>query len=390
MASKMIFRYGEYGTGGEPTAHVVARNMIEHGVVRDAEDVVLQLLQVVYAHYLGVRNGVAEYEVAEAHVLLHEPPQVDAHLFRVLIDEAEAFSLCLFTVLRLRTLHYQRQEGVVLANGTQQFQTCFCILFAFHGEAHIADYAVDIVGITAVNVHSLLVGAGQHHLGPSAHTQCCGMTVECFGGETLALCEDIIIEIGQDAAVKAYAVLHKQNHLDASFADIAVEIHLVLYEFYDGKDEVRVAEPAEDIVENAQVLVLHTLRYAVGEGRKHHAVYRGETRFYVVCHAERIVVGIARHTYHEVDVHCPQHLIGFLGGAHLRECGRITQSQLHILVVNLLLHTPVVLKHKGIVRVGDDENIVDAAHHQIDKRDIFQIKLAVFLWYHWLFSFLFL
>lgn len=98
----------------------------------------------------------------------------------------------------------------------------------------------------------------------------------------------------------------------------------------------------------------------------------------------------ARHTYHEVDVHCPQHLIGFLGGAHLRECGRITQSQLHILVVNFLLHTPVVLKHKGIVGVGYDENIVDAAHHQIDKRDIFQIKLAVFLWYHWLFSFLFL
>ena len=64
-------RHGEDGTRREPAAHVVARDMIEHRVVRNAEYVVLQFLQVMYAHNLRLRLRVAEYEVAEAHVLLH-------------------------------------------------------------------------------------------------------------------------------------------------------------------------------------------------------------------------------------------------------------------------------------------------------------------------------
>ena len=62
-----------------------------------------------------------------------------------------------------------------------------------------------------------------------------------------------------------------------------------------------------------------------------------------------------------------QYLGRLLLGAHLREGGWIAQTQLHVLVVYLLLHAPVVLEHEGIVGVGHDEHVVDAAHHQIDK-----------------------
>ena len=95
---------GEDGTGTEPTAHVVATDMVEHRVVGDAEDIVLQLLQTADAHDLIMGLRVAEDEVAETQVLLHQLPEVYAHLLRVLVDEAEAFRLCLRPVLALVAL----------------------------------------------------------------------------------------------------------------------------------------------------------------------------------------------------------------------------------------------------------------------------------------------
>ena len=73
-------RNGEYRPGTQPSAHVVSGYVIEHRVVRYLEDVVLQLLQRAHAHHFLVRLRVAEYEVAEAHVLLHESAQVEVHL----------------------------------------------------------------------------------------------------------------------------------------------------------------------------------------------------------------------------------------------------------------------------------------------------------------------
>ena len=72
-----ILRYGENGSCRKPTAHVIARDMIEHRVVWNLEDVVLQFLQRVYAHYLSLCLGVAEDEVAESHVFFHNGTQVD-------------------------------------------------------------------------------------------------------------------------------------------------------------------------------------------------------------------------------------------------------------------------------------------------------------------------
>ncbi len=89
---------GEDGACRKPAAHVVAANVAHQRVVRNGEDVVLQLLQRRDAHHLLLRHRVAEDEVAEAHVLLKEMAQVDVHLLRVLVDEMEAFGLCLFAV----------------------------------------------------------------------------------------------------------------------------------------------------------------------------------------------------------------------------------------------------------------------------------------------------
>ena len=221
-----------------------------------------------------------------------------------------------------------------------------------------------------------VVGAGEDDLRTAALAQRGIVSGEGFRGEVPALREDVAVQVRQDGGIEADGVLHEQDHLHAHLADVMVDVHLVLHQLDDGQDEVGIAQPAENIVEDAQVFVLDALRDAVGERSQHHAVDAGELRFHGSRHVEGVVVGIARHADDEIYLHCGQHALGFVGCGHLRERRRIAKAELHVLVVDLLFHAPIVLEHEGIVGVGDNQDVVDAAHHQIDETDVLQIKIA--------------
>ena len=386
--------HGEDGPGAEPATHVVARDMIEHGIARDLEDIVLQLLQGMDAHNLLMGLRVAEDEVAEAHVLLHEMAQVNAEHLRVLVYELKALSLGSFAVGRLGALHDERHVLVLPAYGLQEFEAglrIFVLFVSAHGtlmlgvgmdgEAHVADDAQAVVLVFLIELNSLVIGTGQQHLWTAAHAQRGGMAVEGLGGEVLTLLQDIVVEVGQDAGIEADGVLDKENHLHAGRLDVVVDVHLVLNELDDGEDEVGVAEPAKDIVEDAQVLVLHALADAVGERSEHHAVDVGELLLDASRHGESVVVGISGHADDEVDLRRAENLLRLLDGRHLGERGWIAQSKLRILVIDLFLHAPVVLKHEGIVGIGHDEHIIDMAHHQVDKRHVLEDEPRPFLGY---------
>ena len=85
--------------------------------------------------------GVAEDEIAEAHVILQQAAQVKTHLLRVFIDKAEALGLSTLTVMGLRALDDERHILVLGPYGTQQFETRLGIFHAPYGEAHVADHA---------------------------------------------------------------------------------------------------------------------------------------------------------------------------------------------------------------------------------------------------------
>ncbi len=157
-----------------------------------------------------------------------------------------------------------------------------------------------------------------------------------------------------------------------------LQVHAVFKQFDDGKNEVGVAQPAEYVVEDTQVLVLHALGYAMAEGCQHHAMNVRKLRLHGSCHVEGVVVSIARHANHQVYACCLEHGLGFLCGRHLYEHGRVAQPQAHILIIYLLLHAPVVFQHKGIVGVCHDEYIIYTAHHQVDERYVFQVELIPF------------
>ena len=129
-----IFRHGEDGPGAQPAAHVVARDVAQHRLAGYLEDVVLQLLEVAHPHDFLVGLGVAEDEVAEAHVVLHDLAEVTGHGLGVLVDKAETLGFSLLPVLALRTLEDERQVFVAATDLAQELQSGLRILV---GRLHV-------------------------------------------------------------------------------------------------------------------------------------------------------------------------------------------------------------------------------------------------------------
>lgn len=152
------------------------------------------------------------------------------------------------------------------------------------------------------------------------------MAVECLSGEVLTLLQDIVVEVGQDAGVEAYGIFYKQDHLHAGSLNIVVDIHAVLDELDNGEDKIGVAQPAKDIVEDAQVFVLHTLADAVRERREHHAVNVGELLLDASRYGKGVIVGISWHTDDKIDLGGIENFLGFLDGRHLGESRRIAEA----------------------------------------------------------------
>ena len=380
----------EDGTGTKPTAHVVARHMIQHRLTGDLKDIVLQFLQTGYTGHLLLGHWIAEDKVAKTHVFFDKVMEVDIQFRRVLIDEMETLCLGLCTVDGFRRVKNQWHILITSTNLTEEFQTCFRIAFLYmretpenilHRESGIRDDTQCILVILLIDLHGLLVVRGEHHLRTSTLTLGCRVRIKGLCGESLRLGEDVIIKVRQYRGIETDIILDEQNHLHTRLLDVVLDVHLIFKQFDDRHDQVGVAKPAEDIVEHRHILVLYALGDTVREGRKYHARNGRMCCLYLTCHSKRIVIRITRHTDHEVDICGLQHLIGLLCGRHLRKGGRVTHTELHILVEDFLIHTAIVLKHKCIVGVSHNEHIEDASRHQVDKRHILQIEFVPLLGY---------
>ena len=121
------------------------------------------------------------------------------------------------------------------------------------------------------------------------------------------------------------------------------------------------------------------------ERREHHAGDIRMSRLDLTGHRKGIIVGITRHTDHQIDIRRVQHLIGLLSSRHLGEGRWIAHTQFHILVEDLLVDTTIILQHEGIIGIGHNEHVEDTSRHQVDKRHILQIKFVPLLWNLYLF-----
>ena len=260
---------GEQGAACQPAAHVVVADVVEQALSGHRHDVVLQVLEVVQPYHLLHRVGVAEDEVAEAEELQHEVPEVEVHLLRVLVYEMCLALACQFLAVALRRVHDEGDVGVVAAYRAEQLEAGFLVLCAalVHGEAAVADDTQRVVRELGIQGPRLVVVACQHYLGPSPHAQCLKARVQGLGRKLQALLQHELVQAWQYAAVEAYAVLHYQYHLHSRAAYVVLQVQAVLNQLDDGQQELGVAQPAEDVLEGGQVLVLHAARDAVAEGR---------------------------------------------------------------------------------------------------------------------------
>ena len=64
------------------------------------------------------------------------------------------------------------------------------------------------------------------------------------------------------------------------------EVHAVFHQFDDGEQQFRISQPAEDILEDAQVLVLHAFRDTMTEGGQHDNRGCGVVLLDVSCYIE--------------------------------------------------------------------------------------------------------
>ncbi len=263
-------RYWEQGARVEPARNVIFLSVIQQRLGRNVENVVLQLLEAADTHYFAARVGVADYEVAKAEVVHYGLPEIDGQLFAVFVEESAAELGHAFAVFRVARLDDDGQVGVAVAQIARQAQTRVLVLDAAALERHIADYAQYMLAVVVVEPPGLLVVARQHHLWPSAHAQHGLVGVERLGGEPLRLAQDELIERGQNRGVEAHRVLNEQNHLYAHAHNVVLGIQLVLEQLDDGHQQVDIAQPAEHIVDPAEVLAHKAARHLARKRREHH------------------------------------------------------------------------------------------------------------------------
>ena len=205
------------------------------------------------------------------------------------------------------------------------------------------------------------------------------MPVQSLLRKVLALLQYIIIEIRQYRTIETDRIFYQENHLHACFLYVMFKIHLILYQLDDRKNKIGVAKPAEDIIEDTQVFILHTLGNAMRERRKNNTMDIGKLTLDVARYVEGIIISIARHANHQINDGRTQHSL--FGSRNLSKGRRIAEPQLHIFIIYLLFDTSIIFKHERIVRIGYNQYIVDTAHHQIHKRYVFQVEFIPLLRY---------
>ena len=83
------------------------------------------------------------------------------------------------------------------------------------------------------------------------------MTVQCLLGEHLALLEHELIKMRQGGRIETHRILDQHDDLHTDTLRIVWRVHLILNQLNDGEQQLRVTQPAEHIVNSAQVLIGH-------------------------------------------------------------------------------------------------------------------------------------
>ncbi len=243
---------GKEGARVQPARDVVARGVHEERVVGDVEDMSLERLEVTQAHDFAPRAGLAYDEVAKAEVGHDGLAQVDGQFLGVFVEKYGAHGLDGGAVCRLRRLDDERQIRVALAQIAGEPQAGGGVFYPLAVKGYVAYHAQQIGAVLLVERHGLLIVAGEHHLGAAAHAQHLLVLVEGLGREFPRLLEQKLVDMRQYRRVKSHRVLDHHYHLHAHLGDVG-RVEAVFHQLDDGQQQVHITQPAEYVVDGAEV-----------------------------------------------------------------------------------------------------------------------------------------
>ena len=351
---------------------MVAYNMVLQGLCRNREYNILQFLQIMNAGYFLHRTRIDENKIAETEIPRNSIPQIDIHFLGILIDERSFKPGSIGTVALLCRLKNQRHVRITLADLSQQFNAGQRINGPFTGETGIGNNSQNIVLESFIEVHCFFIRTGKYNLGTAAHSQRPLMFVQSFRGKLLTLGEDKLIKIRQDRRIETDGIFHQQDHLNANFIDIMLQIHLILDQLDDGQEQIRISQPAKYIFKYTQIFMFHTRPDTMGKRSQNDQRNMRIFLLDLTSDIKRIAVVGSGHTDYQIK-HCISQLSpGIFFRRNLRETRRITQAEVHIFNKDLFVYPTVILQHKCIVRIGNQQDIKDTFRHQIGELGIFE------------------
>ena len=77
------------------------------------------------------------------------------------------------------------------------------------------------------------------------------MVIECLLGKFLTLLQHEFVKMRQRRRIEAYRVFDQQNDLYPHTGSIVRRVHLVFNQFDDGQKQIRIAQPAKDVIDDA-------------------------------------------------------------------------------------------------------------------------------------------
>ena len=347
--------------------------MVQEGFRRYMEDDILQFLQVPYTSHFFQGMRIAEHEIAETEIVGHDVAQVHIHLLGVLIHKTCFILADILPVVHLCRLENQRNKRIMLANFGHQFDTGHRIHNSFPRITGIGNDSQDIIPVSIVQVHRFFITTCQHNLWTATHTKRALVFIQGFCRKLLTLLQHKLIQTRQYGRIETDGVLYQENHLHPHLLDVVFQIHLVFYQLDDRDQQIRISQPTEHILEDAQILMFHSGPDTMRERGKHH-----QWNFRVLLldgtgNIKSITVVCSWHDNHQIEFRIPQLLPGFFLCRYLRKTWRITQAQIHIFYKDLLIDTAIIFQHECIVRISHQQDIKNSLGHQIYKRSILEL-----------------
>ena len=360
----------EQPPGIEPFRKVVLRRVIFECLVGDRGDHLLHLHQVFGLADDGTRVGVFEEEFAEGKLLVDIFVQLREQRFGILGDEPRSELAGLYLELGLRRLQQDGHQRVVGLDAAAEVDARVAFLalgrvVAVQHEPYVGDHAQDVLLVTVVEFHGLLVIGGQQDFRPGTLAQNLLLLVEGVLEEFGVLQQDQLVELGQVGRVEAYRVLDEQDGLHAAVGDVLLGVHFILDQLDDGHDQVGIAVPAEDVVEPRAILLLQTAVDVLREGGEQRDRDLGVAFLDDLGKREYVQLPDVVHRQDEVErVVAAEQLQRFACGAHARERRRVRHVQVEVFLVDLRFDVSVLLEDIPVVAAADQQDLVDSVFHE--------------------------